>query len=217
MNIRPSSVAGNVSAGLGQASNFVQTELNPGVAFDKTTKKLTLLLFENGHPKPMGSFFTDEDGMTAYGGYHDFYGRGPHGVTGVTLSRWNQGPPGAAILVPPTAKGQPAAKDPDLNVWKMNMSTRKPRKATTSLLQEKGQWYDGIPDFQGTCPRPDLLNTTVRQSMHTRTGELAPLRGSRLTKSSHLRESMSNTLKARAKTADTTGTEGEEEDPDAAA
>lgn len=213
MNIRPSSASGNVSAGLGQASNFIQTELNPGVAFDKTTKKFTLLLFENGQPKPMGSFFTDEDGMTAYGGYHDFYGRGPHGVTGVQHSKHNAGPPGAAILVKPLPNppGQATAKDqePDLDVWKLNLRTRKPRQARTSLLKEKGQWYDGIPDFASTCPRPDLLNTTIREEMHTRTGVLAPMRGSRLTKSSHLSQSLENTQRLR--TAGAEKTEGDEE------
>jgi hypothetical protein len=82
----------------------VQTELNPGVAFDKTMKKYRLLLFENGVPKPRGSFFTDEDGMTAYSGYYDFIGRGPHGVAGVALSSLNKGPPGAAILTMPPDK-----------------------------------------------------------------------------------------------------------------
>mmetsp|Transcript_25673 Transcript_25673/g.64717 ORF Transcript_25673/g.64717 Transcript_25673/m.64717 type:complete len:262 (-) Transcript_25673:202-987(-) len=211
MNIRPASVSGNVSAGLGQASNFVQTELNPGVAFDKTTKKFRLLLFENGMPKPMGSFFTDEDGMQAYGGYHDFYGRGPHGVTGVELSRYCAGPPGAAILTPPGPDVAGKAKEPDLNVWKMNMRTRPPRKATTSLLKEKGQWYDGIPDFSASCPRPDMLNATTRSDMHTRTGELAPLRGSRLTQSMHLTESLQRTMGGNKENEDE-GEEGEEEE-----
>jgi hypothetical protein len=120
MNIKPPSpTSASLGSGLGQSSNFVQTELNPGVALDKTTKKYRLLLFENGVPKPRGSFFTDEDGMTAYSGYYDFIGRGPHGVMGVPLSSLNKGPPGAAILTLPPDKNEknPAARCVCVCVW----------------------------------------------------------------------------------------------------
>uniref|UniRef100_A0A7S0QJM8 Uncharacterized protein n=1 Tax=Cryptomonas curvata TaxID=233186 RepID=A0A7S0QJM8_9CRYP len=49
---RPVSVP-SPSPGEGAAArNFIQTELNPSVAFDKTTKKFRILIMDNGNPIP---------------------------------------------------------------------------------------------------------------------------------------------------------------------
>eukprot|EP00286_Rhodomonas_abbreviata_P025502 CAMPEP_0181299994 /NCGR_PEP_ID=MMETSP1101-20121128/6647_1 /TAXON_ID=46948 /ORGANISM="Rhodomonas abbreviata, Strain Caron Lab Isolate" /LENGTH=195 /DNA_ID=CAMNT_0023405189 /DNA_START=189 /DNA_END=776 /DNA_ORIENTATION=- len=125
-----------------EASNFEQTELNPGVAFDKTTKKFCILNFEHGIPKPRGSFFTDEDGMTAYSGYHDLLSRGPHGIAGVPRSRFNNGPPGAALA----PEGH----------WKNNKGTER-KRPTTALLREKGWWTGSAPDHGQSSNRRDLV------------------------------------------------------------
>mmetsp|Transcript_48466 Transcript_48466/g.75679 ORF Transcript_48466/g.75679 Transcript_48466/m.75679 type:complete len:233 (-) Transcript_48466:560-1258(-) len=146
MNIghRPSS-APAASVVRKESGNFIQTDLNPGVAFDKTTKKFRILLFEHGLATATGSFFTDEDGMVAYSGFHDFMGRGPHGIAGVTRSAGNMGPPGAALQAQ--------------HHWASNKGNKK--RPTTALLKNKGYFQNSAADHNSLCERPDLEMRTV--------------------------------------------------------
>ena len=141
---RPSTTPHAAVGGLSVASNFVQTELNPGVAFDKTTKKFRILLMDNGTPIPRGSFWTDDSGMIGYSGFNDMANRGPMGIAGVPLSVGNMGPPGAAIL----PRGH----------WQNNRGMRHPPlpRPSTCLLEDKGQWTTKPPYHCATCARPDL-------------------------------------------------------------
>jgi len=98
------------------ASNYMQCDLNPGVALDKDSKKFTLLKMENGNPKTVGRFHVEQEGLEGYNGYNDMQTKGPLGIAGVPLSVGNVGPPGVAILN--TSK--------DRN-WQWNTRNRPPR------------------------------------------------------------------------------------------
>ena len=126
------------------ARNFIQTELNPSVAFDKTTKKFRILIMDNGNPIPRGSFWTDDSGMVGFSGLNDMIARGPAGIAGVPLSVGNQGPPGVAIL----------PKDH----WQTNRGMRHAplQRPSTVLLKNKGHWNGEPPDHNATSDRADL-------------------------------------------------------------
>eukprot|EP00961_Rhodomonas_salina_P129977 1750427-Rhodomonas_salina.1 len=100
LGLPDNSQAPRKSSGSGFTNNYVQSELNPGVAMDNSTQKYRLLLFENGIPVAKGAFFTDEDAMQGYSGYTDMMTKGPHGIHGVPLSASNNGPPGLCPSFP---------------------------------------------------------------------------------------------------------------------
>lgn len=129
------------------AGNFIQTEINPGVAYDKTTKKFCILLFENGIPKPRGSFVIESEGRAGFSGFYDLLSRGPHGIAGVEASARNPGPPGVALL----PEGH----------WQKNKGTRGGRP-TTALLKDKGYFMGGPIEHDRVSERPYLPESSIR-------------------------------------------------------
>lgn len=144
LGLPDNSQAPRKSSGSGFTNNYVQSELNPGVAMDNSTQKYRLLLFENGIPVAKGAFFTDEDAMQGYSGYTDMMTKGPHGIHGVPLSASNNGPPGVALA--------------PLENWRQNKGFVPLNRKGTKLLPHKGYYVNEVPNHVGLVSRPDAAS-----------------------------------------------------------